>query len=90
MPPDGIFRHNNRTGQPVVDHAAQEREVLGMAERLLRENPDVGAIVSECTNLPPYSATIEATFGVPVFDIIGFVEWFHAGLRPRRYDNNGG
>ena len=32
MPPDGIFRYNNRTGQPVVDHAAQEREVLGMAE----------------------------------------------------------
>jgi hypothetical protein len=85
MPPDGIFRHNNRTGQPVVDRAAQEREVLGMAEQLLRENPDVGAIVSECTNLPPYSAQIERTFGVPVYDIIGFVEWFHAGLKPRRY-----
>ena len=90
MPPDGIFRHNNRTGQPVVDHAAQEREVLGMAETLLRENPDVGAIVSECTKLPPYSAQIEATFGVPVYDIVGFVEWFHAGLKPRRYNNNGG
>lgn len=85
MPPDGVFRHNLRTGQPLVDYAAQEREVLGMAERLLGEHPDVGAIVSECTNLPPYSAKIEATFGVPVFDVINFVEWFHAGLRPRRY-----
>src|ERR1700733_7332003 len=70
-PTDGIFRHNNRTGQPVVDYAAQEREVLGMAEQLLHENPDVGAIVSECTNLPPYSAKIEETFRVPVYDIIG-------------------
>jgi Asp/Glu/hydantoin racemase len=60
-----------------------------MADTLLRENPDVGAIVSECTNLPPYSAKIEQTFGVPVFDIIGFVEWFHAGLKPRRYNNGG-
>ena len=85
MPPDGIFRHNNRTGQPVVDYAAQEREVLGMAEQLLSDNPDVGAIVSECTNLPPYSAKIEQTFGVPVYDIVGFVEWFHTGLKPRRY-----
>ncbi len=85
MPADGMFRYNNRTGQPVVDYAAQEREVLGMAETLLARHPDVGAIVSECTNLPPYSAAIEAAFGVPVYDIITLVEWFHAGLRPRRY-----
>ena len=85
MPPDGVFRYNNRTGQPTVEYAAQEREVLAMAEELLTRHPDVGAIVSECTNLPPYSAKIEATFGVPVYDIISLVEWFHAGLRPRRY-----
>ena len=85
MPPDGVFRHNLRTGQPVVEYAAQEREVLAMAEQLLRAHPDVGAIVSECTNLPPYSARIEAMFGVPVYDVITLVEWFHAGLRPRRY-----
>jgi hypothetical protein len=25
-----------------------------------------------------------------VYDIIGFVEWFHAGLRSRHYNNIGG
>ena len=85
MPPNGVFRHNNRTGQPVVDRDAQEREVLGMAEDLLTQHADIGAIVCECTNLPPYSAAIERRFGVPVFDIITLVEWFHAGLRPRHY-----
>ncbi len=85
MPPDGIFRHNNSTGQPVVDRDAQEREVLGMAEELLTQHDNIGAIVCECTNLPPYSAAIERRFGVPVFDIITLVEWFQAGLKPRRY-----
>jgi len=85
MPPNGIFRHNNRTGQPVVDRDAQEREVLGMAEDLLTQHANIGAIVCECTNLPPYSAAIERRFGVPVFDIITLVEWFHTGLKPRRY-----
>ncbi len=85
MPPDGIFRHNNRTGVPVVKYEEQEREVLGMAERLLTEHDNIGAIVCECTNLPPYSARIEQEFGVPVFDVITLVEWFHAGLKPRRY-----
>jgi hypothetical protein len=59
MPPDGMFRYNNRTGQPVVDREAQEREVLAMAEALLTKNDNIGAIVCECTNLPPYSAAIE-------------------------------
>jgi Asp/Glu/hydantoin racemase len=87
MPPNGVFRYNNRTGQPVVDREAQEAEVLGMAEELLTQHADIGAIVCECTNLPPYSAAIERRFGVPVYDIITLVEWFHAGLKPRRYDN---
>jgi Asp/Glu/hydantoin racemase len=85
MPPNGIFRHNNRTGQPLVDREAQEREVLGMAQELLVHNDNIGAIVCECTNLPPYSAAIERRFGLPVYDIITLVEWFHAGLRPHRY-----
>jgi Asp/Glu/hydantoin racemase len=85
MPPNGIFRHNNTTGQPVVDRDAQEQEVLGMAEELLTQNDNIGAIVCECTNLPPYSFAIERRFGVPVFDIITLVEWFYAGLKPRHY-----
>jgi hypothetical protein len=87
LPRNGVFRHNLLTAQPVVDYAAQEREVLGMAEELLGKHPDIGAIVSECTNLPPYSARIEERFGVPVFDVITMLEWFHAGLRPRRYQS---
>ena len=85
MPPNGVFRFNNRTGQPIVDRAAQESEVLGMAEELLTQNDNIGAIVMECTNLPPYSAAIEQKFGVPVYDIITLVEWFHGGLKPRCY-----
>jgi Asp/Glu/hydantoin racemase len=85
MPPNGVFRFNNSTGQPVVDRAAQEAEVLGMAEDLLTNNENIGAIVLECTNLPPYSHAIERRFGVPVYDIITLVEWFHAGLKPRHY-----
>ena len=90
MPPDGIFRHNNRTGQPVVDYAAQEREVnrhgRDVAARKSRRRGDRQRMHQPAA----YSAKIEATFGVPVYDIIGLVEWFHAGLKPRSYNNSGG
>lgn len=86
IPPDGIFRRNQFDNAATVRHEDHEREVLAAAEALMRDNPDIGAIVSECTNLPPYSARISELFGIPVYDVVTLVEWFHAGLRPRRYD----
>jgi hypothetical protein len=83
LPLDGIFKSNSRRNAPVINYADNEREVLAIAQELLDANPDIGAIVSECTNFAPYSAEIANRFGLPVYDIITLVEWFHAGLRPR-------
>jgi Asp/Glu/hydantoin racemase len=44
------------------------------------EHPDVGAIVLECTNMPPYTADIQRETGLPVFDIVSLVNMVHAGL----------
>ena len=43
---------------------------------LAKEHPDLGAIVLECTDLPPYAARIRQELNVPVFDInslVGYV-----------------
>ncbi len=85
VPPTGVFRKDFRSPSLKVDPKAQEEEVLGMAARLLGENRDIGAIVLECTNLAPYSASIAETFQIPVFDVVTLVNWLHAGLRPTRY-----
>ncbi|MEK8015276.1 MAG: hypothetical protein VSS75_000305 [Candidatus Parabeggiatoa sp.] len=47
-----------------------EKEVLSVAKRLVDENREVGAIVLECTDLPPFAATIRRETGLPVFDIV--------------------
>jgi hypothetical protein len=86
MKPDSIFTRNNHSAGPRVDRAAEEAEVLAAAAELMAMDPYIGAIVSECTNLPPYSAAIEEKLGVPVYDIISMITWFHSGLRPRRYE----
>lgn len=85
MPPDGEFVRSIRDGDPSVGYDVWEREVLAATQAFLRERPDIGAIVCECTNLTPFSATIAERFGVPVYDSISLVNWFHAGLRPRAY-----
>jgi hypothetical protein len=85
MPHSSAFFRSIRDGDDTVPYAVLREEVLAAAAQLLREHPDVGAIVSECTNLTPFSADISAEFGVPVFDAVSLVNWFHDGLRPRRF-----
>jgi Asp/Glu/hydantoin racemase len=62
------------------------QEVLQTAHDFVRENPNVGAIVSECTNLAPFTADISEELGIPVFDCVTLVNWFHAGLKPKRFN----
>jgi hypothetical protein len=68
-----------------VDLARAEH--VRVARRLLADHPDVGAIVLECTNMPPYAADIQRATGLPVFDVVSLVRLVHdalvAGLPPR-------
>jgi Asp/Glu/hydantoin racemase len=68
-----------------VDLAREEH--VRVARRLVAEHPDVGAIVLECTNMPPYTADIQRATGLPVFDVVSLVHLVHdsvvAGLPPR-------
>jgi Asp/Glu/hydantoin racemase len=63
-----------------LDVAAARDEHVRVARRLLAEHPDVGALVLECTNMPPYTADLQRATGLPVFDILSLVRLVHAGL----------
>ena len=65
-----------------VDLAREEH--VRVARRLLTEHPDVGAIVLECTNMPPYAADIQRATGLPVFDVLSLVHLVHDALAAGR------
>jgi len=68
-----------------LDVALAEQDILDAGRRLLAQHDEIGAIVLECTNMPPYAAALRAALGLPVFDIYSMITWFHAGLRPRTF-----
>jgi Asp/Glu/hydantoin racemase len=68
----------------VLDVDAAREEHVRVARRLLGEHPDIGALVLECTNMPPYSADIQRETGLPVFDIVSLVTMVHAALAAGR------
>jgi len=61
---------------PVLDERAAEADVLAAGRALHDACPDLGAVVLECTNLPPYRTALAAALGLPVHDIVTL-------LRPR-------
>jgi Asp/Glu/hydantoin racemase len=66
---------------PTLDVEAARQEHLTVARRMLAEHPEVGAIVLECTNMPPFRADVSAATGLPVFDITTLVTMVHDALR---------
>lgn len=56
-----------------ADLETLERELVELAQRVVREHPAVGAIISECTNFVPFSQAMRAAAGVPVFDLYTLV-----------------
>ena len=68
-----------------LDVNRAREDVCAAARRLVERNRDVGAIVLECTNMPPYAADVSRATGLPVHDFHSFVCWFQAGLQPHSF-----
>ena len=73
--------------EPEMDVDLAREEHVRSAQRLQAEHPDVGAIVLECANMPPYRGDVQRATGLPVLDIVSLVTLLHdglvAGLAPR-------
>jgi hypothetical protein len=74
---------------PELDPASACRDVLAAGEALLAKAPDVGAVVLECTNMAPYARALAAHVGLPVFDILSLLAWWHRSLRPKHFADYG-
>jgi len=77
LPKGGAFQGLIEWGRP-YDARALEGELSLTVESLLRDHVDIGTLVFECTNLPPFSSRISRRFGLPVFDILTLGRWLHS------------
>ena len=59
-------------------HSALQLAVVRHAQRLVQEHPDIGMVVLQCSELPPYAAAIQAAIQRPIADIVTLTEWAHS------------
>jgi Asp/Glu/hydantoin racemase len=62
-----VIIENKRTE---LDFDKLEREILSIAEGIVTQNPDIGAIVLECTDMSHFAPLIQQAVSLPIFDIV--------------------
>ena len=62
-----------------------EKELVDLAKKMVKENPDVGAIVLECTEFPPYAHAIQDAVRLNIWDFVTMTKFMHAGAMQKPY-----
>ena len=68
-----------------LDNESVAATVVGAAEKLVREHDDVGAILLECSDIPPYAYMVQEAVNLPVFDFITMINWAHHATTQKPY-----
>jgi hypothetical protein len=80
-----FFRVLIRGEKNDMDVGLAAADILDAGRELVARHAGIGAIVLECTNMPPYAFALRETLGLPIYDIYSLINWLHAGLRPREF-----
>lgn len=71
--------------QTTFDSSALEAEITSLAAETLREHPDIGAWLLQCSDLPPYAAAIQRVTKLPLFDMCTLIEHIHRAVARTEY-----
>ncbi|MFO8113261.1 MAG: aspartate/glutamate racemase family protein [Desulfosalsimonadaceae bacterium] len=64
----------------ILDSDAVRSEVVLAALNIQKQHPNIGAILLECSMLPPYAAAVQEATGLPVFDYLSMIDHVASSL----------
>lgn len=85
--PAGDFSRQ-RLNQVIADPTMVERleaSLVRLARLLVTRDPAVGALVFECTNMPPFADAVQRAVNLPVFDIVTLINMVHESVTRAPY-----
>lgn len=74
------------TGSADLDVSSVETETVSAAVALISDQPNIGMLLFECSELPPYAAAVQRATGIPVFDFTSMIEFFVHGVIRRPFN----
>lgn len=67
------------------DNAEAEEEIVSQALKMVEENENIGAILLECSDMPPYAYAVQAATKLPVFDFTTLIRWMYNATAQKPY-----
>ncbi|MGM0213713.1 aspartate/glutamate racemase family protein [Enterococcus sp. AZ109] len=74
-----------RWGKTELDNQQLIKDLVGTVNEQLAANPAIGAVLLECSDLPPYACGIQQATGLAVFDFITLINWVYTAVVQRPY-----
>jgi hypothetical protein len=68
-----------------MDVELLRQQIVDIAVRFAKDNPDLGMILLECTTFPSFAAEIQQRTGLPIVDYIGMINFVFNSVAGRRY-----
>ena len=85
---DTFFLDAFNSPEGTYDTDDLQREMEAHAEKLVLEHPEIGALVFECTNMPPFAAAVQRKTGLPAFDYTTLADYVYSALIRRPFTGN--
>ena len=55
-----------------------KQEMIRSAKNMIKDYPEIGALVLECTNMPPYAVDVQKAVDIPVFDVVTMINYAYS------------
>jgi len=68
-----------------LDVGAAEQDIIRNVGEFVHRNPDLGALVLECSSYPTYGRAIQREFGLPVFDYYTLIRFVYEAVCHRSW-----
>ena len=57
-----------------------ERGLVGLAQKMVADNPDVGAFLLECSLFPTHAKALQEAVQLPVYDFTTLINWVYSAV----------
>ena len=74
-----------RWGKHELDNGRLTEDMRALGARIREEHPETGAILLECSDLPPYAWAVQEGSGLPVYDFISLIRWVKQSVSQAPY-----
>lgn len=85
IPPKMVGYTEIREFEPEKRLVEEEKLTVYISRKLVASHPEIGAIVFECTHLPPSAVAVQQATGLPIFDVTTLLNYAYNSIVRKRF-----